>query len=98
MIIELVVIKACCNRLRELKKENYTAEGKYKEDDDMPIGVLIAVLFIAVLSLIGAIWGIVDAVRRCKGEDRVIGILLAIFIWPLYWILRWSGAVCKKQN
>ena len=82
---------------KRIEKENYTVEDE-EEDTKLSAGVLGAVIAIAVISIIGSIWGIVDAVQRCEGEDRVVGVLLAIFIWPLYWILRWSGAVCKKQN
>ena len=98
MIFELIVINFCMNKIKEHKKEKYTDDkNNNDEDTKIAIGVLVTVLVIAILSLIGAIWGIVDSVKRCKGDDRVIGVLLAIFCWPLYWILRWSGAVCKKS-
>ena len=98
MIFELIVINFCINKIKENKKENYT-DNKNNDDSDTKIstGVLVTVLIIAIVSLILSIWGIVDSVKRCQGDDRIVGVILAIFCWPLYWILRLSGAVCKKN-
>ena len=68
---------------------------KILQDIQMIIPILQKIV-ISILSLILAIWGIVDAVTHCKQEDKVVGVILALFIWPLYWILRLSGAFCKK--
>lgn len=99
MIIELILIKYCTTKIKEYNIEKYTDKevNTKEEDTSVAIGVLVTVLIIAILSLVFAIWGIVDAVKRCKGDDRVVGILLALFCWPLYWILRLSGAVCRQN-
>ena len=98
MIFELMTIKYCMNELQKRKKENFT---RYTDDNtnttkNTNTTIMLVVLVISILSLILAIWGIVDAVTHCKQEDKVVGVILALFIWPLYWILRLSGAFCKK--
>ena len=99
MIIELILIKYCTTKIKEYNIEKYTDKEVNMEEEktSLSIGVLVIVLVITILSLIFAIWGIVDAVKRCKGEDRVVGLLLALFCWPLYWILRLSGTVCRQN-
>ena len=99
MIIELILIKYCTNKIKEYNIEKYTDKEVNMEEEDTSVatGVLVTVLIIAILSLIFSIWGIVDSVKRCKGDDRVGGILLALFCWPIYWILRLSGAVCRHN-
>ena len=92
-----MTIKYCMNELEKKKKENFTRDvNNDNETSNINTTVMIVVLVISLISLILAIWGIVDAVTHCKQEDKVVGVLLALFIWPLYWILRLSGAFCKK--
>ena len=106
MILELYTIKYCMNILQKNRKENFVPQVDDNADDNTNVkvddntsaltAVAIVGLVIGILSLIFAIWGIVDAVKNCKEEDRTVGVLLALFVWPLYWILRLSGVVCKK--
>ena len=98
MILELLTIKYCMNKIQKNKIEKYTKNLSDPDDEKEKVSntVMITVLIFAILSLILAIWGIVDAVKNCKKEDKVVGVILAIFIWPLYWILRLSGVFCKK--
>ena len=94
MILELLTIKYCMNEIQKRQIEKYT--DPTDNTKKVSSTVLIIGIVIAVLSLIFIIWGIVDAVTNCKQEDKVVGVILALFIWPLYWILRLSGAFCKK--
>ncbi len=97
MIFELIGIKYCMQELQKRKKENFTRDDTTEKTEETSSTVMIILLVVLLISFILAIWGIVDAVKNCKEEDRVVGVLLAIFVWPLYWILRLTGAFCRKN-
>lgn len=98
MIFELIGIKYCMQELQKRKKENFTRDDTTeKTEETNESSTMIILLVVLLISFILAIWGIVDAVKNCKEEDRVVGVLLAIFVWPLYWILRLTGAFCRKN-
>lgn len=82
MIVETFLLKKF-NEHREKSKEMYG-----DSDSDGRWGVLGYVLY--VLLMIIWIYSIVDASKQ-RSDNKVLGILLAIFLWPVYWITKLAG-------
>lgn len=71
-----------------------------KKKDHVPTKRLrnaaLAFAIITILSFLIWILSIVSA-AHCPSPNAT-DILLAIFIWPLYWILKWTGITCKAPT
>ena len=58
--------------------------------------VLIAVIIVIVQAVL-QIYTIVKAAQRARdSKTPVLDIVIAIFVWPLYWILRAAGVLGRK--
>jgi len=97
MIIGTFCFKQASNYFKKYKeiKENFNG------DDDNGNGLGIAALFLGLLWLglsiamfILWIFTIIQSLK-CEEKDRTVALIIAIFFWPLFWILRWTGVICK---
>lgn len=91
MIIETVVCRLFMNKYNEYKCfEKYKGNIKLNTATNTII-ILYSLLVITVFVL--WIFSIINAVKCPKPNAGEI--ILAIFFWPLYWILKWTGVICK---
>lgn len=57
------------------------------------------VIFWAILWIANIVLWIISIVSAARCPKPNIGeVVIAIFIWPLYWILKWTGTMCKGKK
>ena len=107
MILEAFISTKLSNSIKNhnTSKENYTDSDDeelknqaHKEIQES--GGLIALWsVIAIILFIFWIISIVDA-SGCpsKGVEKALGIIIAIFWWPIYWIVKWAGGFCTGKK
>ena len=93
MIFETYIASQFMEKYRAYKRQK---EGFNNNNGNVKVtgSALIVYLVIVVASFVLWIVSIVSAAKCPK--PNVGEIVIAIFIWPLYWILKWTGAMCKK--
>lgn len=105
MIVETFMLinhaKKLQEKIKNVKlKENYSTNDNLDGILDILKTYLILVVLLVLVFLGLGIWALVDASKNC-GKSKLIHMLLLIFLpgyLPIYFILRLSGVVCKKQS
>ena len=102
MILETFTLLKTANKLQKTikkreQRENYNSDI---EDTDTLKKYLI-IIIILVLVLLGLyIWAIIDASKNCD-KYKVLHIILLLLIpgyLPIYFILRVTNVMCKKNS
>ena len=107
MLLEAFVCTKLSNSSKNHKTnvENYDdpdvdEENKPTKNDVFVSGGYIALWAIIVIFLF-ILWivSIVNA-SSCpsKGVEKALGIVVAIFWWPIYWIVKWAGGFCTGKS
>jgi len=92
MLLEAFMI----SKLRQKHKDYKDKKERYGDDngDAKLAGTALVVWFIIVIAMfVFWIWAIVSAAKCPK--PNVAEILIALFAWPIYFILKWTGVLCK---
>jgi len=95
MFLETFVSKLFTDKYKQYKsqKEGYTDDnGDHKK---VTVGVMIVYAIFVVITFVFWILAIVSA-SKCP-KPNVAEIILAIFCWPLYFIFKWTGVMCKDK-
>jgi hypothetical protein len=82
--------------LEKYKRYKDQKEGYYNDDNgNGKVTGAALIIFLVIWLGLFVLW-IISIVSAAKCPKPNIGeIVVAIFIWPLYWILKWTGAMCK---
>ena len=78
----------------KIEKERYYDEENYDSESRDMSAASVTILSVLWLFMVGMwIFSIVSAARCPKPNAGEI--VLAVFFWPLYWILKWGKTMCK---